>query len=379
MIFEAGIQEELAPHCTFSPLVSHVSRRWRNLALATPRLWTKTWCTKQDPDHFLPYSKMEKERFSAFLYRSMTMPIEIHLRYLGYEDVCDNSFVQLICEHIKHCAHLSIVDGDDDGLPTLLSLITGKPASLLRSVDLGVGDIYNISVLDCIPSPVDPNHLTAAILRSVYAPIFPSFSSNIQHLTSLRVVTSLLEAEEEDITSFQETLASLEKLTHLELGIDIPSKPPLMLPTLRFLQIIHNIRGIRATSVVTLSLCDVAVVSSFGEDLSTHFPSLQHLILSDILNNVPMFNELARSFPKIQRLTCHYSPLNDHPPCDAEHILDVLSASLWPKLKTIALSASDKSLNTAGLYKKNIFLTEKWASNLQADVAAEFTICGHRQ
>lgn len=42
MIFEAGAMEEVVPHCTFGMLVSHTTRRWRNIALATPWLWIKT-------------------------------------------------------------------------------------------------------------------------------------------------------------------------------------------------------------------------------------------------------------------------------------------------------------------------------------------------
>ncbi|KZP21138.1 hypothetical protein FIBSPDRAFT_860824, partial [Athelia psychrophila] len=54
MIFEAGALLESRAKFHFGSLASHVSRMWREIALATPRLWTKIECTKSATTAFQP-------------------------------------------------------------------------------------------------------------------------------------------------------------------------------------------------------------------------------------------------------------------------------------------------------------------------------------
>lgn len=178
-------------------------------------------------------------RFSTFLSRSKTVPVEIHLRYLNGEDARDDAFVELICKHIEHCKHLSIINGDDSGLPTLLDCIAEKPAYLLRSVELSMDVLYNHFSIRQIPSPVDPAHLTSAILCDVDIPYLPALRPAIEHLTSLRVAAVPI-SEEEDLI-FKETLMSMKNLTYLELDGEL-GNPPLILPSVRYLCISETIR-----------------------------------------------------------------------------------------------------------------------------------------
>ena len=135
MIFEVGTNDHLdGPDWTFACSVSHVCSYWRTIALALPRLWTKTWCIKWVDEDDLDldtiegqYPEEEIHRLSTFLTRSRSLPVEIRIHNLHGQDLDGASgaaFVELICNHIGHCSHLGINEGDAPGMLTLMTHVS---------------------------------------------------------------------------------------------------------------------------------------------------------------------------------------------------------------------------------------------------------------
>lgn len=389
MIFEAGALEELAPECTFAFWVSHTTRRWRNIALATPRLWTKTWCTKpldwQISGSFrsTPYPVGEKERLSAFLSRSTSKPVEIHIRFLCRADLASEGWtglLQLICKHMGHCSHLYIKDGDDDGLPELLSHISRRPAPLLRSVELGIEEDYDPHQLtDLSILAGAPNLISANLNRIAFAAFLSSLPS-LQYVTSLRL-SVFFRDDEIGGESFGKALMALKALNHLELEMleKMATLVPVVLPTVRSLALSANyydeisngfIFALHAPSATTLSLeyWPLGLDLALAESLEPHFPALQHLILVDVWPKRPIIPVVARIFPHIVRLTCCSSPhrmtanseyvLADMHMAPSENVNEStgLAALCWPKLECIALA--NVSLAGGGLRDKVRFLQD---------------------
>ncbi|KZP08937.1 hypothetical protein FIBSPDRAFT_900901 [Athelia psychrophila] len=194
----------------------------------------------------------------------------------------------------------------------------------------------------------------------------------------------------------RDTLMTLQALNHLELQLHSFStdnlRPPIVIPTIRFLQIAgiylrvggleidpegdvcldDIIHSIYAESLTTLSIDGWNRIPgldlSRDEELKSHFPSLQHLILRNISPYMPDLRVVARRFPGIERLTCHaQEPLNPAT-SDIHHIItqavpcpgcrerneddegDATSRQCWPKLHTIAATASDTPLDVVALH-----------------------------
>ena len=386
LIFEIGASGELAgPHCTFATTVSHVTRRWRNMALTTPRLWTRTWCSKSlhddddasdvydDYDDYGdpirgPYSEGEIDRFSTFLSRSMSMPVEIHLQYFHSSDFAGDkgaALSQLIVSHIGHCSHLHITGGEAWGMQKLIHLISDKSAPLMSSIQLGVDLQYGMAdYAECIaalPALSCAPNINSVQLRGdeEYLPFLSSMTS-LRHITALQFhgiyTDDLLER-----SSFQKTLLEMEALDYLEMAVDWHGpqfNPPLMLPTIRSLKILHgSINHIHAPLVTTLSLDERPMMqmhSGMEAALLTRFPSLKHLILTSLSLKIPRLDTIARSFPGIERLTCCFDcpSTQKGPQFDIGLIFTVIIGAsaipgtlCWPKLRTLAVSALSERIS----------------------------------
>ncbi|KZP32564.1 hypothetical protein FIBSPDRAFT_848386, partial [Athelia psychrophila] len=74
MIFEAHkdmpLSQGLEPH--FGALVSHVSHRWRRIALSTPTLWSRA-------RYMTGKSNTPVQQFALYLSRSKLAPVDIYL------------------------------------------------------------------------------------------------------------------------------------------------------------------------------------------------------------------------------------------------------------------------------------------------------------
>lgn len=132
----------------FGVPVSHVSQRWRNLALATPALRTKIWCTRiksANEVRRLPArerakdseSSRENNRTATFLSMTRTLLLDISIIPFRREDFSPE-FLELLGEHMRRCRQLRIKAADFDGMATALGYLSTISAPRLSSIDLKV-------------------------------------------------------------------------------------------------------------------------------------------------------------------------------------------------------------------------------------------------
>lgn len=384
LIFEEGTYIQPSHPHHFGVLVSHVIRRWRHVALESPRLWTSIRCIALI-DQYPVYSEGSIERISAFLSRSRCSPIDIYIQ--GFlEDNLSTNFLQVIGDHIGHCRQLLIKDGGHAGLMMFLKCIASRTVSLLDLIDVDSGQALSLPGQPFLPGV---HRLKTVQLDCVYLLDkdmsfgLPAFKS----VTSLRLGGICIE-EQEDVAYnlFRDGLMAMHSLSHLELDmvefqLD-QHHEPIVLPTVQFLQIealefpesiSPLVHSFQAASLATLSLTSwngsepdspaFAGMSNVG----AHFPSLQHLILANISRAAPALDLLAQTFPAIERLTCHEVPGPKLPISQRigiEHVVAAVARGgnggnggsgrgpninqTWPSLKCIAIS-TEQAFDAAAL------------------------------
>ncbi|KZP21133.1 hypothetical protein FIBSPDRAFT_891303 [Athelia psychrophila] len=379
-VFEAGALLDSSSKCHFGSLVSHVSRHWRKIALATPRLWNKIECTRskavEDGYTYMTYSELERERVAAFLSRSKSSPVDIRIRdfYDDYQDdIQTRNFLAMLGDQVGQFYHLCINDGDPDDVRIILRYFSHTPASILRSIVLGTHSDHGILNLKSPLFPFGAPHLTIAQLDCIPTSSLQFCLPSFQHLQCLRLAGIAVDGHE-----FRDALMALPVLKHLELSVDNFSQRatrfPAVLPTLIFLQVktyLHTLDcailaiTIHAASLTTLSLSgwdgtEPKLNLSSEEALESHFPALQHLILANgrFSDTAPDLEAIARRFPEIERLTCQVLP-NSGLCYGIDHILATIDAGSsgdgslrWPKLHTVAVAGSRTPLDAAALHHK---------------------------
>ncbi|KAF7980786.1 hypothetical protein HWV62_36853 [Athelia sp. TMB] len=372
MVFEEGMVPK-GDRCRFGSLVSHVTHHWRSVALATPQLWSEIVWSK-------PCTAQEIERVSTFLSRTRTSPVEINFRP-GYSATgkIPSEFLQLVYNHMSHCVHISIWDSDSRYLSIVLEGLTCHQAPMLRSIVLGIGREYYEPrpVLTAHLSPFEAPLLTTAHLSWIHASDLALCLPAFENLTSLKLTyLHINDREEKECVSFKDTLMAMPRLycLDLQLGMGVGSFGlyEVFLHTIESLRIeaCHGalggvINSIHAKSLTTLCLVrrdDFEETRLAGEEnWASQFPSLQHLVLENGIQEPQDIAVIARRFPSIKRLTYGLSwrRQTEH----IEQVLDSICLAVkhddhgsgvstphtnigrpvvpWPKLDTIALAALD--------------------------------------
>ncbi|KZP32208.1 hypothetical protein FIBSPDRAFT_848577, partial [Athelia psychrophila] len=139
------------------------------------------------------------------------------------------------------------------------------------------------------------------------------------------------------------------------------------------------LHSVTAASLVALSLSnwdDEELLKLITHGSKPHFPSLQHLILTNIASNVRHLAALARAFPDIEQLTLDPGKTASLLVIDLILIIflygaddgnvaenDVHSGPLWPKVQTIALSTSTVWTSAMGFERKSMILQLQAAGN----------------
>ncbi|KAF7986269.1 hypothetical protein HWV62_35188 [Athelia sp. TMB] len=366
MIFEAGAFPESGFRQHLGVLVSHVSSRWRRVALATPRLWTRiAW--QNSPEW--------KARAITFLQRSKLAPLDVTVLQSQPEDSTPN-FFQSINSHLGHCRSLCVEDAE--GLAEAMKHLSNA-APLLSSVNLGPGTKdHNVYIV--LHAPLFPSgapHLKTAQLHSLDIDSLQFVQPAFKSITSLRLTSLWIDPPiEEAYLPLRNALMALPSLHHLELQMNSydeihATDPPIVLPTVQYMSL-NTPPG--CLDVVTCSFIaeNLLVLSLEGwdgqeleigvEDQSTlRFPSLEHLILTQIKLRLPWLDAYARRFPDIKRLTCQVHPESER--CGIEYVLfpmcftqnhesivddgppEVDEWNRWPNLEVIATSATDTPLH----------------------------------
>lgn len=392
MIFEAGaLQHEqmFLPH--FGSLVSHVTRRWRKIALTTPRLWSKisidmTINLEESGD---PHLIDERQRASTFLSRCASVPVEFYMRGLGLQDC----YFQLVYDHFEHCRHLSITDATSLYIREALEHLSRQKAPLLNSIRLSLNGHETRGIaLDEPLFPLGAPCLTTAQIDMHGVNSMSTCFYGLQHLKYLLLSNLVLdqdryldededEDEEDDedcVASFRNALMSLRSLEQLELklyyfNLSITPSLCIPLPTLQFLSIdghhaaiiVSLMNAIQAPSVTTLSLKGRGTIGALEQKMESYFPSVQHLILLDMESYEPDLLVIAAGFPGIERLTCQIARNFNSGVLDLLDMLDTIIAvpkcdgtkntiryglQQWPKLHTVAVGTAEKTLPYELLY-----------------------------
>ena len=376
MIFEAGMHVEQGRGHHFGPLVSHVARHWRRLALAIPALWTNIQFLQLPPWLSDPNRYKFEERAAAFLARSRSLPVCISVT--GFrEKHFTGDFLRLIAEHIGHCRYLSLRGSSLDNASMFLAFITHQTTPLLRSIELtGVGDEDDEGLEEdavnqqwLLPSlhSIKLPHLRAAQLAGFKT---LDFLLPFRSVTSLRF-TGIWIQRDQAYETFRDGLMSLQSLNHLELqlqngfGLD-SGRFPMVLPTISFLRIdaadcpshVNTVLdSIQAESLISLTLTMWDIEGggphNFTTEKELHFPLLHHLILEDIPKDFPNLDSISRKFPGIKRLTCQVANVEVNEGFHADHMLTAIfcgydgppgTVTQWPELQTLALSQPETPL-----------------------------------
>lgn len=330
--------------------VSHVCAYWRNVALATPFLWTQIYV----------YSNPGLDRVATYLERSKMLPITIGACILSI-DV--SRFCDLIIPHAGRWKTL-IVDSDlhfDDpsGETTFYRMIhrfrdlsVPKLQWLDISCDKKCDDDHDISdieepqiFLGGAPSLVDVSLAGEALYTC-----WPSCTA----LTTLRLM-ELEPASRMEYIQFCTMISSLPSLTCLVISqtmVDEDSEiiHPAQAPSLRSLRICalqHAIswksRLLRAISAPGLeSLSFVAITSLSFEHMRSvsgepKFPKLRSLILRHTRFPEVVLSELILAFPTITRIALHSSPNY----AILKSLANFDSGVCWPHLREVSLTGRD--------------------------------------
>lgn len=381
MIFEAGAlqhEQKFQPH--FGTLVSHVTRRWRKIALATPRLWNKININmvldfKEVDDSYIID---ERRRALAFLSRCASVPVEFYIQGLGLQDGDFSQDLQLLCDHIGHCRHLSLTSATSYSIEEAFEYLSHQKAPLLKSICLSLhGDAKRGFVLEEPPFPLGAPRLTTAQIDMLDVYSMPTCFNGLWHLKHLLLTNLELDENENEgcCTLFRDALMSLRSLEQLELTLfcfNVSATPSLCisLPTLQLLSIggrhadviVSLIHSMQVPSVTTLSLKGYGPISALEQKMESRFPLVQHLILLDMESNEPNLLVIAAAFPHIERLTCqlvntilcdilelisHIIVTVGH---DEHHTADHYGLRHWPKLHTIAVGIAKKGVPFRSLY-----------------------------
>lgn len=294
------------------------------------------------------------------------------------QDEFSPDLLQLFGDHMVHCRQLCIQHTSTGALETAMKYFSSKATPLLRSIYFHA-QTYNDNRFLLAPLfPSGAPHLRTAQLEAVHVGTLYLCIPALRFVTSLRL-TKILFGILDTTTygSLRDALMALPHLNHLEVQPCIPfglMEPglPIVLPTIQFLHLdatMENqaldviIHSFHAASLITLSLdgWDNGAHSSLEEPLETHFPSLEHLIIVEIMPGLPDLGQLARKYPDVTWLTCQVATgITGH--CDIVHILTSLrigtrhdgdtestpsaNRERWPKLKVLAVSETNTSLDT---------------------------------
>ena len=380
MVFEAGALPESSHRRHFGVAVSHVSSRWRRVALATSRLWTMiVW--RAQIFRLWPGQTRQKlqARAIAFLERSRLAPLDITIFQFQLIDFTP-VFLQLLNDLIGRCRNLCIEDAQQEGLVKAIECLSNA-APLLSSIDFSSDSIDpDIYVELPLLFPSGAPLLKSAQFHGIGVTSMHFALPALGSITSLRLTGLLVDNSiQGGYLAFRNTLMALQSLHHLELRLDRYEDDddtedfPIVLPTVQYLRL-EAPPGHLDMLTCCFMAANLLVLSLEGwdgqeydlgmEDQSMHFPSLEHLILTEIDINKPFLDAYTERFPDITRLTCRVHP--DARGCDMDYILTPMcfgtqkydyppgvdgppeldeDLDRWPKLEVIALSATDTPLD----------------------------------
>lgn len=343
MIFKAG-SDGMPRNPDFGALVSHVSHRWRTIALSMPSLWSRV-------KYIAGRSQME--RINEYLSRSALSPVYI---YIGQHSQAKlgPEILQSVADHIGHCRQLCITKGLG-GYQRLFECTSRQPAPILRFLQMPGEYQGEVPLFASIAPQLRVLDLSSFELDMVQ---MPYYFRTIQAVTHLRIA-QLDFGIPEIRKSFRHLLGALKSLSHLDLvplecHTRLPRTPvPIEVPKLQYLKLgfsglpsalNYTMKNIRAPSLTSLCLTELYNAEDALDDeiAQTHFPSLRHLTISfgGALSKVRL---LFTAFPNIEHLT--YEGSTNRMGGEIDDVLAAMNASrppAWAKMQRIAASKINK-------------------------------------
>jgi hypothetical protein len=320
--------------------LSHVSQRWRELALNSPNLWR----------NITVYSIQQEDLIEQYLERSQSQPLDVTLAFSGVKGLIPVSGLASIFSHVHRWHSLCAdVSRDDHELTQhLLWAIHNLQAPLLKSLQICSSG-----------SSCDAEHPDNCVFEGG-APLLEKVKILGQHLPCchppLEIVTHFHFGSSYTTSfRFHKMLLDLPSVTNLRLqGVCFvrfqdDNTPPVDLPHLRTLIVEGTIAAI-FFAISAPALENLIIVSGKAADLTStachlqapspiKFPALQ--FLEFWYTNMPIYAalEFIRSLPTV----AHFALIECGP--DTDYIPLLLSgrdenqeaAPCWPDLKSFTL------------------------------------------
>ncbi|KAF7974979.1 hypothetical protein HWV62_10725 [Athelia sp. TMB] len=401
MIFEAGMDLGGGPQIDFGRIASHVSHRWRSIAVNAPRLWTQIryirepLVAKSKSSKFRSHTTLPPNLNKAITYlsRSGMAPIDICIKNVKEQDMMPE-FLQSIADHIGHCRSLCVLNTEKDAFPQILKYASHCAAPILESLSVLSGPLGN-----GFPDTLFPRG--ALCLRTVALDDLDALPSFLPAIASVRQLqfSKFQIKDHESYGNIRNAFMALHSLSHLKLGtygIPPPDLAPIELPRLRCLEL--DFRTYPTSFRNTIGLINAPVLNCISvagwvighRDLpelampETICPSVCHLKINGALAATRGFDLMAKLFPNVEQLTLRGEHFVTVGSCQKtlkkEDLNQILVAILnreegeeeherdeqvrWPKLRSIAVSALRLPLEVQEL-RSTIFKLKKYGRPLE--------------
>jgi hypothetical protein len=362
LVFERGRPQRRRRHSKtglpFEVDISHVSRRWRDVAISLPNLWTNIHIFADYSSAWVP----------MYLERSKSCPLDLRINFwdadvrLGDDSRAREAMVisvlSLILPHTERWGAFILEGYYEESIYMALARLHKVAVPLLQriAVDFEEGTEYregtNFPLQIFLGGAPRLSSVRLDMLRCCWPPLSVLTSLDLRQVhRSAGVYSRFLET--------LKTLPSLAKLcVHGSVVYEetwrLDRYPSIQLPTLRFLRLIRPLHlasvlliAVTAPHLESLWLQDVHDndLHTFFESpqVSFKFPALRSLILKSVEFDETTFRNLSRHFPTISRLTTVSSYnldtlfriIGDLQP--GTHHPTSSNPSVWPALRTIAV------------------------------------------
>lgn len=342
MIFEAAIYKV---EC-FEITISHVSQRWRDIALRTPLLWAM----------IRHVCHLRRGRVSTYLERSKAVPIHLFVEIYSenVSHMCD-----LISIQIRRCRELCIIISDSDkNAARILERLSLQHAPLLKHFRL-----YFQMDSDGSSSSLVPQQFFAGVAPSLTSMSLDRISLSMYRLPPTPLTALHLDccnlSSDNDARRLRDMIVTSTSLKQLKLNFLYawprwPSEVIIPLPDLHALLIRGNknqisglLAALHAPSLQMLHLTRPhSLIHPFGDSLTLNwstkkFPALHTLHSNNLFHaGVHRVRRIAREFPSVVNVTC------PHTPPGLFAALEETQDPIWPHLQTIQLPFPSRDTNT---------------------------------
>lgn len=305
-------QREGGPRVPLEIILSSVSRRWRNVALQTPRLWTSI---------NIKVANSTRDLYDLYLHRSKLCLLDIMLlNFIPTKELHNDSKLKehlgRLIPHVARWRTFIIRKGHIESPSSVLSILTPLCAPALETLVL---DLY------CSEGP-----------------IVTLFSAGASRLSSLELKGSFIRIPVETVkymkllslieggityNQFRQLMVSMHSLTHLCMDSNVVGEstnyPLIEIPSLLSLDYRHGFLG----------------TSGVGDLRILDMPSLETLTIHRSRRDIiTVLAEHHRLYPLVQSFTLasDYNQKNDIP---VATVLDFIS--LFPDIRDVTFQGDD--------------------------------------